>query len=75
MSLTRTVPPGVPSLDQSSLPFPDVAEKKSRPWKMTSSCGLELLEPVRMSLTHQVPSAVPSDRQSSVPVTPSVAAK
>src|SRR4029078_8930751 len=75
MSLTRTVPPVVPSDFQSSAPFvPSSAVKKTVPPTLVRRNGAELSGPGRMSFTRLVPALVPSLFQSSVPATPSLAA-
>ncbi len=76
MSFTITVPPEVPSLFQSSLPFvPSSATKKRVPLTSTNISGALPPLPDLMSLTITVPAAVPSLFQSSFPLVPSLALK
>jgi hypothetical protein len=76
MSSTSLVPPGVPSVAQSSWPaVPSVAEKNIRPPTAVAASGVHPRIPGRMSLTRLVPAAVPSERHSSRPLVPSSAKK
>ena len=66
MSLTRTVPPGVPSLLQSSVPCSaSVAEKRSVPFTSVSQTGRPSFGAEdRAPAPRTVPAGVPSERQS-----------
>src|SRR5436190_18637064 len=67
MSASWMVPPGVPSVRQSSPPDADRAWKKTYPLAATNPFGRDPLAPDQMSLTRMVPAAVPSDFHSSAP--------
>src|SRR5438067_348903 len=75
-SVTKVVPPAVPSLLHSSTPLvPSLALKKRVPFTFVRYFGSQPTLPGRMSLTSIVLAAVPSVLHSSEPLTPSLATK
>jgi hypothetical protein len=76
MLVTSVVPPGVPSVRQSSMPVAaSSAENRIEPRWTKKPDGDEPFAPAMMSLTSVVPAAVPSLRHSSVPAWLSSAVK
>ena len=76
ISDTIAVPPGVPSVFQSSEPLtPSSAAKNRVPFNPVKERGNEPSAPARMSATSTVPGPDPSLFQSSSPLTPSSATK
>src|SRR4051794_6444967 len=77
MSLTRAVPPAVPSEAQSSRPWRPAAATKNRgaPAAARGDGPLSYSDVTATSATIDVPAAVPSERHSWRPCTPSSAVK